>query len=81
MDYTHPVFDADAMIARQQLTGLQGTDRIWYCGSYFGYGFHEDALRSAVVVARLLGVDIPWSLPAAAGPAILPGARPAWATP
>jgi len=80
MDYTHPVFDADAMAAQQRLSGLQGADRIWYCGSYFGYGFHEDALRSSISVARMLGVDVPWSMPAAAGTATLPAPQPAWAT-
>jgi len=61
MDYTHPVFDASAMQAQQQLAGLQGRHRLWFCGSYFGYGFHEDALRSAVTVARLLGAEAPWA--------------------
>jgi predicted NAD/FAD-binding protein len=73
------VFDADAMAAQQRLSGLQGADRIWYCGSYFGYGFHEDALRSSIGVARVLGADVPWSTPAAAGIATLPSPQPAWA--
>lgn len=58
--YHHPVFDARAMAAQQQLARLQGRINTWYCGSYFGYGFHEDALRSGVAVARALGVDPGW---------------------
>jgi predicted NAD/FAD-binding protein len=60
MVYQHPVFDQAAMAAQQRLPSLQGQDRIWYSGSYFGYGFHEDALRSSVQVARSLGAIIPW---------------------
>ncbi|MEW8499239.1 MAG: NAD/FAD-binding protein, partial [Candidatus Thiodiazotropha taylori] len=61
MVYQHPVFDSGAMWAQQQLADIQGKQRIWYCGSYFGYGFHEDALSSSVQVAASLGVQVPWS--------------------
>jgi predicted NAD/FAD-binding protein len=45
------------MDAQPRLAELQGRDRVWYCGSYFGYGFHEDALASAVAMADRFGVD------------------------
>ncbi|RLW55770.1 MAG: hypothetical protein B6D76_02605 [gamma proteobacterium symbiont of Stewartia floridana] len=61
MVYQHPVFDSGAMWAQQQLAEIQGKQKIWYCGSYFGYGFHEDALSSSVQVAASLGVQVPWS--------------------
>ena len=61
IDYTHPVFDRTAMQAQARLPELQGVDRVWFCGSYCGYGFHEDALRSAVDVARAFGVTPPWA--------------------
>ncbi len=60
MTYDHPVFDGAAMAAQRELHRLQGRDRIWYCGSYFGYGFHEDALSAATNVATLLGADTAW---------------------
>ena len=60
MTYHHPLFDGAAMRAQRALHQIQGRDRIWYCGSYFGYGFHEDALQSAVEVAQCLGAPIPW---------------------
>lgn len=60
MIYEHPVFDSDAMAAQSRLASIQGRQRTWFCGSYFGYGFHEDALASAVDVASLLGVTAPW---------------------
>lgn len=53
--YHHPMFDAAAMSAQQRLKEIQGRDRIWFCGSYFGYGFHEDAFASGLKVAESLG--------------------------
>ena len=56
--YEHPVFDLPALATQQRLHELQGLRRRYYCGSYFGYGFHEDAVRSAVGVSALLGVPL-----------------------
>lgn len=61
MTYHHPVFDQAAMNAQQALPTLQGADRLWFCGSYAGYGFHEDALRSSVQVCSALGAEPPWA--------------------
>ncbi len=58
--YEHPVFDKDAMQAQSQLMDLQGRSGIWLCGSYFGYGFHEDGLKSSVDLARLWNLSLPW---------------------
>ena len=60
MTYEHPVFDGGAMAAQSRLNQIQGKRSTWFCGSYFGYGFHEDALASAVAVASHLGVRAPW---------------------
>ena len=60
MTYDHPVFDQAAMDAQKALSRLQGVGNVWYCGSYFGYGFHEDALRAAVDTASHLGADTGW---------------------
>lgn len=60
INYMHPVFDNDAVAAQRQLDQLQGQNRTWFAGSYFGYGFHEDALTSAVSIAKKLNVPIPW---------------------
>ena len=62
-DYTHPYFDVSAMASQAQLWSLQGRRRSWFCGSYFGYGFHEDALQSGLAVAEELGgVMRPWCI-------------------
>ncbi len=63
-EYTHPLFDQTALEAQRDLWTLQGVGNVWFCGSYFGYGFHEDALQSGLAVAEELGgVMRPWILP------------------
>lgn len=51
-----PIFDAGACPTIKRLPSLNGVARTWYCGSHFGHGLHEDAVASAVAVARALGV-------------------------
>ena len=58
--YQHPVFTREAMQAQERLPAIQGRDRLWFCGAWCGYGFHEDGLRSAVAVAESMGYPIPW---------------------
>jgi uncharacterized protein len=61
--YQHPIFDRAAMRAQADLWQLQGQRRTWFCGSYFGYGFHEDGIQSGLAVAEELGgVRRPWSV-------------------
>ena len=63
IDYSHPFFDAGALKSQHHLWSLQGRRRTWFCGSYFGYGFHEDALQSGLAVAEQLGgVRRPWQV-------------------
>lgn len=61
--YAHPVFTAAAMHAQGELGSIQGADRIWFCGAWCGYGFHEDGLRSAVDVVQAMGHPVPWLEP------------------
>ncbi len=58
--FRHPQFDASAVAAQDGIPSLQGRRRTWYCGSYLGYGFHEDALRAGLEVAAALGSPPPW---------------------
>jgi predicted NAD/FAD-binding protein len=53
--YEHPYFDGAALESQRRLWALQGRNRTWFCGSYFGVGFHEDALQSGLAVAEQLG--------------------------
>ncbi|MGL4597021.1 MAG: NAD(P)/FAD-dependent oxidoreductase [Bacteroidia bacterium] len=48
IQYEHPLFDVKAIAAQQKLPELNASGPIYFCGSYFRYGFHEDALLSAV---------------------------------
>ncbi|RAP33705.1 amine oxidase [Candidatus Marinamargulisbacteria bacterium SCGC AG-410-N11] len=56
-DYEHPVYTQQSLDTQSKIKALNGKSAIFYAGSYLGYGFHEDAVRSAVEVARHLGVS------------------------
>ncbi len=60
IDYAHPQLDTAAYAAQQEVNSLQGRNGVHFAGAWTGYGFHEDGLKSALRVARLLGADIPW---------------------
>ena len=48
IDFTHPYFNKENVKLQEDLHKLQGKKRTWFCGSYFGYGFHEDGLKSSI---------------------------------
>lgn len=58
--YEHPILDQGATSAQGALNQVQGQHRTWFCGSYAGFGFHEDALQSGLKVAAALGSPVPW---------------------
>jgi predicted NAD/FAD-binding protein len=58
MDYSHPVFDPAAVAAQQRHVEINGARRTWFCGAYWGYGFHEDGVASAVRTCRELGASL-----------------------
>jgi len=53
-DYSHPVFDAQAIAAQQVLPSIQGQRNTWFAGAWTGYGFHEDGHTSGLHVARAI---------------------------
>lgn len=62
-EYDHPLFDAAAIRAQERLWSLQGRRNTWFCGAYFGAGFHEDGLQAGLAVAEQLGgVRRPWTV-------------------
>ena len=66
--YHHPIFNHRTLAAQKKLWSLQGRRRTWFCGSYFGYGFHEDGLQSGLAVAeQLSGLRRPWRVPDESG--------------
>ena len=52
IDFTHPYFNKENVKLQKDLHKLQGKKRTWFCGSYFGYGFHEDGLKSSIELFR-----------------------------
>ena len=48
VNFTHPYFNKENVALQKDLHSLQGKKRTWFCGSYFGYGFHEDGLKSSI---------------------------------
>jgi predicted NAD/FAD-binding protein len=46
--YQHPVFTTEGIQAQQRQQEVNGTQRTWYCGAYWRYGFHEDGVVSAL---------------------------------
>ncbi|MDQ7948476.1 MAG: FAD-dependent oxidoreductase [Pedobacter sp.] len=54
IDYHHPLFDVPAMQAQEKLYLLNEKGPVYFCGSYFKYGFHEDAYKSAVDLCKSL---------------------------
>lgn len=66
--YEHPVFNLPALAAQERLWSLQGERNTWFCGAYFGSGFHEDGLQAGLAVAEALGgVRRPWVVPNESG--------------
>lgn len=53
-NYSHPIFDAHAIAAQQNLPTIQGRRNTWFAGAWTGYGFHEDGHTSGLHVARAI---------------------------
>lgn len=54
MVYHHPTYTVESMATQPSLPTLNGVNRTYFCGSYFGYGFHEDAVRSSIQAVNQL---------------------------
>lgn len=53
--YTHPLYTTSSIASQERLPTLQGKQNTWFAGSYFGNGFHEDAVKSGAAVVA--GID------------------------
>tara|TARA_B100001564_G_C20633701_1_gene668595 strand:+ start:426 stop:1658 length:1233 start_codon:yes stop_codon:yes gene_type:complete len=56
LNFTHPFFNSTTFKLQKELYLLQGIKRTWFCGSYFGYGFHEDGLKSSLEMMKLFKI-------------------------
>ena len=52
VNFTHPYLNSENTLLQKDLKLIQGKKRTWFCGSYFGYGFHEDGLKSSIELAK-----------------------------
>jgi uncharacterized protein len=48
LSYEHPVFTPEAVAAQARQSEINGADRAYFCGAYWGFGFHEDGVVSAL---------------------------------
>ena len=58
--FTHPIFNMKTLGAQKKLGSIQGHNNTFFCGSYCGYGFHEDGIQSAAYIAAKLNIRLPW---------------------
>jgi len=52
--FTHPYYDTEALTNQSNLYKIQNKKNILFCGSYFGYGFHEDGIKSSIEMLKTL---------------------------
>jgi predicted NAD/FAD-binding protein len=57
-NYSHPAFSCDSINAQKRHSEISGQRRTHYCGAYWGYGFHEDGVNSALAVAKHFGIGL-----------------------
>ena len=58
IQYSHPVYTVDAMRSQKQWDQISGKSHVHFCGAYWGNGFHEDGVKSALKVASHFGVKL-----------------------
>ena len=56
VNFTHPYYDQNTLLNQKQLSTIQNKENILYCGSYFGYGFHEDGIKSSIEMIKSIDV-------------------------
>lgn len=56
--YHHPVYTPAGLQARKRQAEINGVNRTYFCGAYWGYGFHEDGVKSALEVCKHFGRDL-----------------------
>ena len=52
--FTHPYYDTETLSNQSKLYKIQNKKKILFCGSYFGYGFHEDGIKSSIDMLKTL---------------------------
>jgi predicted NAD/FAD-binding protein len=57
-EFQHPVFSLESVNSQRRFDEINGINGVSFCGAYWGYGFHEDGVNSALSVARPFGLDL-----------------------
>ena len=52
IDFTHPYYNQETLVNQKKLNLIQNKKNILFCGSYFGYGFHEDGIKSSLEMVK-----------------------------
>lgn len=68
--YHHPIFDVRRSVAQRRHPELLGPNRTFFCGAYWGNGFHEDGVNSALAACQAIGVQEPWKAAYTKAPSI-----------
>ena len=55
LEYSHPIYQPRALSAQSRYREISGINRIHYCGAYWGNGFHEDGVNSALAACKFFG--------------------------
>ena len=58
IDYSHPLFTVNGVHAQKKKNQISGQNNTYYCGAYWGNGFHEDGVNSALDVCKAFGVSL-----------------------
>jgi len=77
MTYHHPVYTPASVAAQGRRHEIQGLHRTWFAGAYWGWGFHEDGIRSAVDVVRAMGLPVAWPRDSGRAPRAIAGVEAA----
>ncbi len=56
--YHHPAYSCHSIVAQRRYNEINGRRRTHFCGAYWGYGFHEDGVNSALAVTRQFGIEL-----------------------
>jgi len=54
-NYSHPIYTEKSILSQKKFNNINGRNRTYFCGAYWGYGFHEDGVNSAIRVCELFG--------------------------
>ena len=56
--YEHPIYSPGAVLSQRRHSEISSIrHRTHFCGAYWGFGFHEDGVKSALVVAKAFGIE------------------------